>query len=213
MFQIWPLVHQGIVQRKRGAASWIESLRTSVSWIAAFCEASNTQWIVRGISVGLFLGPLALYLLSELKGLPHTPPSLDVGIIVVAAALGCLVLNAGLNLRGPKRTETIRAAQKFIVVVILMLVFLPSIHAVEAAGGINLNSFEPRVTKAWGRGIFFWIASVSFYTAVILFITALVDLVFAINNMHKPKYASWGDDQTSRDNHERDAEANSHPTN
>ena len=83
------------------------------------------------------------------------PPGLDVGVITVAAALGGLVLNAGLNLTGSKRKGTVQVAQKFIAVVILMIIFLPALHFVELMNGIDLNSFKPDSLEAWVRGFSF----------------------------------------------------------
>ena len=76
------------------------------------------------------------------------PPALDVGVVTVAAALGGLVLNAGLNLTGSKRKETVQVAQKFIAVVILMIIFLPALHFVELMNRINLNSLKPDSIEA-----------------------------------------------------------------
>ena len=132
------------------------------------------------------------------------PPALDVGIVTVAAALGGLVLNAGLNLQGSKRKETVQVAQKFIGVVILIIIFLPAIHFVELMGGVDLDSFEPGSSEARFRGFFFWIAAVSFYVGIALFIVALVDLVYAINGIHNVEYASQGNHGASVENHPGD---------
>ena len=139
--------------------------------------------IVRwGCLVILYL-PFALYHLLGLGQLVDRPPALDVGVVAVAAALGGLVLNAGLNLTGPKRKETVQVAQKFITVVILMVIFLPALHFVDLMNGIDLNSFEPGSIEAWVRAFFFWLGAVSFYVGIGLFIVALVDLVYAIIGM------------------------------
>ena len=90
------------------------------------------------------------------------------------------MLNAGLNLSGPKRKETVQVAQKFIAVVILMVIFLPALHFVDLMNGIDLNSFEPASMEAWVRAFFFWIGAFSFYIGIGLFIVALVDLVYAM---------------------------------
>ena len=128
----------------------------------------------------LFLLPFSLYVLLELDQLLDRPHTFDLGIVTVAAALGGLVLNAGVNLDGPKGKELIRVAQEFIAVVILMITFLPALHFVELMGGIQLISFEPDSIGAWARGFFFWTGVVSFYLAISLFIIALVDLVYAM---------------------------------
>ena len=120
------------------------------------------------------------------------PPALDVGVVAVSAALGGLVLNAGLNLKGSKRRETVQVAQKFIAVVILMIVFLPALHFVELMDGINLYSFQPDSLEAWLRGFFFWVGALSFYAGIGLFIVALVDLVFAMIGIDRIEHALGG---------------------
>ena len=82
----------------------------------------------------VFFLPFALYFLIGWDQLLDRPPTLDVGIVTVAAALGGLVLNAGTNLKGSKRKETIQVVQKFIAVVVLMIIFLPALHFVELMG-------------------------------------------------------------------------------
>lgn len=137
----------------------------------------------------LLFVPFALYFLvgsNESLGLPQT---LDVEIVIVAAALGGLVLNASLNLESSKRKETIRVAQKFIAVVILMIIFLPVLHVVELMKGIDLSSFEPDSMEAWVRGFFFWLGAISFYVGISLFIIALVDLVYAMIGLEGVKSA------------------------
>lgn len=114
--------------------------------------------------------------------------TLEVGLITIAAALGGLVLNAGVNLKGRKRRETILVAQEFIAVVILMIFFVPSLYFVELMDGIDTNSFEPGSSEAWVRGTYFWIAAASFFGGIILFIFALVDLVFAMGGIRNTRY-------------------------
>ena len=101
----------------------------------------------------VFFLPFALYFLIGWDQLLDRPPTLDVGIVTVAAALGGLVLNAGTNLKGSKRKETIQVAQKFIAVVVLMIIFLPALHFVELMGSIDVNEFQPDSAEAWGSGI------------------------------------------------------------
>ena len=149
-----------------------------------FLKGVESSWLDRGtVRVGclvvLYL-PFALYHLIGLGNLVDRPPALDVGVVAVAAALGGLVLNAGLNLTGPKRKETVQVVQRFIAVVILMVIFLPALHFVDLMNGIDLNSFEPASMEAWVRVFFFWLGAVSFYVGIGLFIVALVDLVYAM---------------------------------
>ena len=138
-----------------------------------------------------FFVPFAIYFLTGGEFLDR-PPALDVGVVAVSAALGGLVLNAGLNLKGSKRRETVQVAQKFIAVVILMIVFLPALHFVELMGGGNLDSFQPDSLEAWVRGFFFWVGALSFYAGISLFIVALVDLVYAMIGIDRIEHALGG---------------------
>ena len=110
---------------------------------------------IRILCLFIFFPVFSVYFLTgdEVRAVPAT---LEVGVIAVAAALGGLLLNAGLNLGGEKGREFILVAQKFIAVVILMLIFLPTFHLVDIAGGIDVSSFEPGNSTAWGRGVMFW---------------------------------------------------------
>ena len=114
------------------------------------------RWTMRMVFWLLFFVPLALYSLIGLGQLLDHPPGLDLGVVTVSAALGGLVLNAGVNLTGSKRKETVQVAQKFIAVVLLMIIFLPALHFVVLMNGIDLISFKPDSLEAWVRGFFFW---------------------------------------------------------
>ena len=81
-------------------------------------------------------------------------------------------------------------AQKFIAVVILMIIFLPALHFVVLVNGIDLNSFKPGSLEAWVRGFFFWVGAISFYVGISLFIIALVDLVYAMIGIEIAESAS-----------------------
>ena len=157
----------------------------------------------------VFFLPFALYFLIGWDQLLDHPPTLDVGIVTVAAALGGLVLNAGTNLKGSKRKETIQVAQKFIAVVVLMIIFLPALHFVELMGSIDVNEFQPDSAEAWVLGFFFWIGAISFYAGISLFIVALVDLVYAMIDMDKIENASGGDNGVSVQNGSCDTASNS----
>ena len=135
-----------------------------------------------------FFIPFVFYFLTGGE-LFERPPALDVGIVTVSAALGGLVLNAAMNMKGPRRKETVQVAQKFIAVVILMIIFLPSLHFVEVMGGVNPDSFQPNSLEAWVRGFFFWIGALSFYGGVALFIIALADLAYALLGIEGMEHA------------------------
>ena len=139
----------------------------------------TSQQIVRILCLPILFPALSIYLLTGGEVNP-APVTLEVGVIGIAATLGGLVLNAGVNLCGEKRGEFILVAQKFIAVVILMLIFLPAFHIVSLLGGIDINSFEPGDLTAWGRGGMFWISAVSFTVGAGLFVIAIVDLAYAM---------------------------------
>ena len=116
------------------------------------------RWTMRMAFWLLFFVPFALYFLTGLGQLLDRPPGLDLWVVTVSAALGGLVLNAGLNLTGSKRKETVQVAQKFIAVVILMIIFLPALHFVVLVNGIDLNSFKPGTWKLGSGGFSFgWV--------------------------------------------------------
>ena len=173
--------------------TWVNAAGTQMlSWLQGKLRLWFTRRNTRLLCGALFFFPLVLYFYRQWSELSERPLALDLGVVTVAAALGGLVLNAGLNLRGSKRKETVEVAQKFIAVVILFIIFLPSIHFVELMDGISLVSFEPSSVEAWFRGFFFWVAVISFYGGIPLFIIALVDLVFAMIGIHCMEYASAG---------------------
>ena len=143
--------------------------------------------MARASSLAILFAPLSVYYLHGASQSTARPQSLDLGIITVSAVLGGLVLNAGSNLKGGNK-EAIQVAQKFILVVVLMTIFLPSIYAVEIMGGIKMWSFES--TRAgWSRGFMFLIATLTFYGSIIFFIIALVDLVYAVFGINNSKTA------------------------
>ena len=157
----------------------------------------------RILCLSLFSLAFTVYFLSG-DEVGSVPATLEVGVIAVSVTLGGLVLNAGLNLCGEMRKEFIVVAQKFIAVVILMLIFLPTLHIVDLAGGIDTNSFEPGDPVAWFRGAMFWIAAASFYASVVLFIIALVDLAYAVFGLDGTENASFRKYESSDPNDQCD---------
>ena len=157
-------------------------------WFQNILKIRPSRWYVRRFALVFFYLPLFIYtLLGRRDELLDSPVAFDVGIVTVSAAFGGLILNAGLRLTGPKREETIEVAQKFIVVVVLMIIFLPSIYFVGLMGDIDINAFKPGSLEAWIRAFFFAVAAISFYVGIGLFIVAIVDLVFAIQGIGDTK--------------------------
>ena len=141
-------------------------LRSSQIWIKIFCLL-------------IFLPAFTIYILTSAED-GSVSATVQVGVIAVAIALGGLVLSAGLNRDGENGKKLILVAQKFIVVVILMFIFLPMVHIIDLKEGIDVSAFEPFDPNAWFRGLTFWVAAASFYAGTGLFVTALVDLAYAV---------------------------------
>ncbi len=163
--------------------------------LSKWLNSEGARYFWRYFCLVVFLGPFALYLLTMQGQFLERPSALDTGVVTVAAILGGLVLNAGLNLKGSKKKEAIQVAQKFIAVVILMIIFQPALYFVDLLDGIDLGSFKLDSSVAWVRAGFFWVAAGCFYLGIILFIVALVDLVYAMIGMEHLGDASQGNDE------------------
>lgn len=183
-----------VSERIQGIFEWLDNRVKRVHrtrrlpWFISVLCVSRIQWVTRWLCFTVFFPPLCYYFLFGWPELQNRSQTLEVGLVTIAAALGGLVLNAGVNLKGRKRRETILVAQEFIAVVILMIFFVPSLYFVELMDGIDTNSFEPGSSEAWVRGTYFWIAAASFFGGIILFIFALVDLVFAMGGIRNTRY-------------------------
>ena len=147
----------------------------------------GSRLTVRGVCGFVFFLVVSVYLQSS-DSIGDIPPALEFGVVGIAAALGGLVLNAGLSSGLPcesLRREFIAVAQKFIVVVILGIIFPPIMWFVDFFGGVDLTSFEPSDPSGWVLWALFWIGGASFFVGVSLFIVALVDLVYAMRGLGK----------------------------
>ncbi len=167
------------------------------SWFRKILETRPSRGIARLYCWTIFFPPLVLLLVQGLDQLLDQPQTLDVGVVAVSAVLGGLVLNAGLSLRGPKGREFISVAQKFIAVVILMILSVPSLQFVELMDGIDINACAPDSLEAWVRGFFFWVGAISFFGGIIFFIVALVDLVYAMVGIGSMEHAPQRKHETS----------------
>lgn len=148
-----------------------------------------SRQLMRAFCLLTFFPVLSLYFLTGGKVGP-VPAPLEVGVIAVSITLGGLVLNAGLNRGDETGREFIVVAQKFVAVVILMLIFLPTVHIVDLAGDIDVSSFEPSDLIAWGRGLMFLTATTSFYAGTGLFVIALFDLAYVVFGLGETGNAS-----------------------
>ena len=142
---------------------------------------------VRGVCGFVFFLVVSVYLLSS-DSIGDIPPALEFGVVGIAAALGGLVLNAGLSSGLPcesLRREFIAVAQKFIVVVILGIIFPPIMLFVDFFGGVDIASFEPGDPSWWVLWPLLLFGMFSFFAGVVFFIVALVDLVYAMMRLGK----------------------------
>lgn len=147
---------------------------------------SRSRPTVRVLCGFVFFLVISAYLLSS-DSVGDIPPALEFGVVVIAAALGGLVLNAGVSsgLLCKQRREFVAVAQKFVVVVILGIIFPPIVWFVNFFGGVDITLLEPGSSSGWALWILLWIGVSSFFVGVSLFIVALVDLVYAMMGLGK----------------------------
>ena len=148
---------------------------------------SGSRLTMRVLCWLVFFPAVSVYFL-DMDRIGDIPPALGFGVVGIAAALGGLVLNAGLS-SGVSceslRREFIAVAQKFIVVVLLGIIFPPIMVFVDFLGGVELASFEPGDPSWWVLWPLSLIGMFSFFAGVSLFIVALVDLVCAMMGLGK----------------------------
>ena len=175
-----------------GVIAIVAAVPLVLVWLDCMSGAREILWrrsrpTVRGVCGFVFFLVISVYLLSS-DSIGDIPPALEFGVVGIAAALGGLVLNAGLSSGLPcesLRREFIAVAQKFIVVVILGIIFPPIMLFVDSAGGVDLMSFEPGDSSWWVLGPLLLFGMFSFFAGVSIFIVALVDLVYAMMRLGK----------------------------
>ena len=185
-----------------GIIAIVAAIPLVLVWLDCMSGAGKILWsrsrsTVRGVCGSAFFLVMCVYLLSS-DSIGDIPPALEFGVVGIAAALGGLVLNAGLSSGLPcesLRREFIAVAQKFIVVVILGIIFPPIMLFVDFFGGVDITSFEPGDSSLWLLGPLLF-GMFSFFAGVSLFIVALVDLVCAMMGLGK---ASCGCKASGRD--------------
>ena len=148
---------------------------------------SESRLTMRVLCWLVFFPGICAYILSS-DSIADIPGTLEFGVVTIAAALGGLVLNAGLS-SGVSceslRQEFIALAWKFIIVVILGIIFPPIVWFVDFLGGVELASFEPGDPSWWVLGPLLLFGMFSFFAGVSIFIVALVDLVYAMRGLGK----------------------------
>lgn len=186
-----PDAEQASVLATIGIIAIVVAIPLVLVWLDCISGAGKILWEdsrpkVRGVCGFAFFLVVCVYLLSS-DSVGDLPPALEFGLVGIAAALGGLVLNAGLSSGLPcesLRREFIAVAQKFIVVVILGIIFPPIMLFVDFFGGIDITSLEPGDSSLWLLGPLFF-GMFSFFAGVSLFIVALVDLVYAMMRLGK----------------------------
>ena len=151
------------------------------------CLPGGYRLTTRVVCWLVFFPVVSVYFL-DMDRIGDIPPALEFGAVGIAAALGGLVLNAGVS-SGVSceslRREFIAVAQKFIVVVILGIIFPPIMLFVDFFGGGDIASFEPGDPSWWVRWPLLLFGMFSFFAGVSIFIVALVDLVYAMMGLDK----------------------------
>ena len=156
-------------------------------WLDCKSGAREILWsvarlVTRVLCWFVFFLVICPYLLSSDR-MGDIPPTLEFVVVGIAAALGGLVLNAGVSsgVSCKQRSEFIAVAQKFVVVVILGIIFPPIVWFVDLVADVgDVMLFDPGNPYGWVLGPLSWIGSFSFFVGVSLFIVALVDLFYAM---------------------------------
>ena len=186
-----PDAEQASVLAAIGIIAIVAAIPLALVWLDCMSGAGKILWsdsrpTVRGVCGFAFFLVMCVYLLSS-DSIGDIPPALEFGVVGIAAALGGLVLNAGLSSSvscESLRREFIAVAQKFIVVVILGIVFPPIMLFVDFLGGVDITSLETGDSSLWVLGPLLF-GMFSFFAGVSLFIVALVDLVYAMMDLGK----------------------------
>ena len=170
---------------------------------------SVARLVTRGLCWVVFFPVTCVYLLSSDR-IGDLPPALEFGVVGIAAALGGLVLNAGLSSGLPceSRREFIAVAQKFIIAVILGIIFPPIVWFVDlVADGGDVMLFDPGGSSGWVLWILFWIGVFSFLVGVTFFIVALVDLFYAMIRLGRARCGCKSSGMDGSCNARKDADA------
>ena len=166
----------------------IRQAKKLLSWLRSVRETLSRHGQTKLICLIIFLGPFVIYFLEGWTKL-QDQQALVVGIVAVGVALGGLVLNAGLNLKGQKREEFIRVAQQFIAVVIIVILLIPIWYFVELMYDTHTNAVQPSSLATWVREGLVLVVVALFFGVIFVFISALVDLAFAMGGIGNDKYA------------------------
>lgn len=149
-------------------------------------KRSRFRLVLNWLSV-LFLPLFSLYYLKSLVP-GQLSATEQLSIIAIALFFSGLSL-AAASIKGvssEKRLELVCVSQKFILVVVLFILFNPLINILDQPplNGIDVNSFDWLDPVAWWRGISFWLAALCFYGGFILFLFGIADLVFLFADIH-----------------------------
>ena len=128
----------------------------------------------------MFLLPVSLYSIHNLS--TQQPQTVEqLGFIAIGFAFSGISFGAasikGIN--SESRAELIYVAQKFVVVTILFIFFIPLINIFNFSPfkEIDVNTINLGDPNAWLRGIVFYLMVFCFYGGQLLFFFGITDLI------------------------------------
>lgn len=148
---------------------------------------SRFRTIFNLLSLIVVFLPTSLYILKSL--IPgQLPASANISLIALSLSLAGLSFSAiSDKIKVDDRIQLLCVAQKFILVVVLFIIFIPFIYLVDQPpfNGININSFVwPPDTISFTRGLLFWIATPCYYVGIILFWFGISDFLVTLANLN-----------------------------
>jgi hypothetical protein len=105
---------------------------------------------------------------------------ISIGISVAGFLVS--VLSSRLDMSDQIKQELISCTKKFVLSVILFLLFFSSLLITDKLGVIDINT--PSLEKlSIARGLFFWFCAGCFYYASFLFSIAIIDIIWALRGI------------------------------
>jgi len=134
----------------------------------------------------IILLPLSLYILKSLS--PEQVPTVaNISIVVLGLSLAGLSLRAAsIGTNVDERMRFVCISQKFILVVILFVIFIPLIYLIDLPpfNGIYVDSIVwPPDTISVLRGLLFWIATPCYYLGIFLLWLGMNDFIVVLANL------------------------------
>jgi hypothetical protein len=129
--------------------------------------------------------PIWFFVLLFSKEHNTVPSTVEFNIITVSGLLGGLVIAAARshNNNDPTYKELISIGQKFILAMILLILFAVGYFMqLQVTGEVDINQFEFS-NQGIARGVSFWLMLPCFYGGTSIFALALVDLMVTLRNI------------------------------